>query len=101
MEELRSMGKRYNVKVTVETFLFVPALLSAGSCSYEPAAKKKKGLSEGLALNITVIVFECIEQPQSSVGDCSPPPSPPPTDPPTEDNMCSYCRQTPCINKTT
>ncbi len=97
MEELRRMGERYNVKVMIETFLSVPALPSAGSCSYETAANKKKGLSEGLALNIIVTVFECTEQPQSSVGDCPPPPSPPPTDPPTEDNMCPYCRQSPCI----
>ncbi len=61
----------------------MPALPPAGSCSYEHAAKKKEGLSEGLALNIIVIVFECIQQPQSSVGDCPPPP-------PTEDNMCPY-----------
>ncbi len=47
MEELRSMGERYNVKVTIETVLSVPALPSAGSYSYEPAAKKKKVLSEG------------------------------------------------------
>ena len=52
----RSLAERYNAKVMIDTQLSVPAL-PAGSCSYEPAAKKKKGLSECLALNINSYPF--------------------------------------------
>ena len=58
MEELRSMTRSLaEAKVMIDTrCLSVPAL-PACSCSYEPAVKKKKCLSECLALYINSYPF--------------------------------------------